>query len=280
MAATIDTTPKNATKAKAKNLLKAPTIAWPTLLLCATAWLGWAGVLTATLLGVLSPWIALPINAALAFALFTPMHDASHKSLTRVKWPNEVLGRVCSLALTAPFPAFRFLHLQHHKHTNHDHDDPDMWSGRGPWFVLPLRWLSQDLHYYAFYFGRWSERPVAERRETAATLTAFALLAALAMWATSPEAVLLGWLIPARLAIAGLAYGFDYLPHRPHTVTSKQDRYQATSVRPNPLLTPVLLYQNYHLIHHLYPGVPFYRYAAVWRDREDKLRGKGAKVIE
>lgn len=266
--------------AKKVNILKAPEIAWPTIVLCTSVLGLWIAVVVTTLAGILNPWLALIINTPLAFALFTPMHDASHKSITRAKLPNEIMGRLCSIALMAPFTAFRYLHLQHHRHTNHDHEDPDMWSGRGPWYVLPLRWLTQDVHYYYFYFKRWSERPVAERRETlVALLGVIALVIAIGAL-TSPVAVLLAWVIPARFAIMALAYGFDYLPHKPHHITSKQDRYTATSVRPNPVLTPVLLYQNYHLVHHLYPGVPFYCYGKVWRSKEEQLRNKGAKVIE
>ena len=36
------------------------------------------------------------------------------------------------------------------------------------------------------------------------------------------------------------------------------------------LLTPALLYQNYHLVHHLHPLVPFYRYLTVWRRNEPR----------
>ena len=92
--------------------------------------------------------------------------------------------------------------------------------------------------------------------------------------------LLLFVLIPARLGIAALAFGFDYLPHRPHTTPARVDRFQATAVRPSPWLTPLMLGQNFHLVHHLYPAVPFYRYGAVWRLRESALRAQGAKVIE
>ena len=36
-----------------------------------------------------------------------------------------------------------------------------------------------------------------------------------------------------------------------------------------PWLSPLLLYQNYHLVHHLHPVVPFYRYIRVWRRNEE-----------
>jgi len=31
--------------------------------------------------------------------------------------------------------------------------------------------------------------------------------------------------------------------------------------------TPVLMCQNYHLVHHLYPNVPFYRLKRIWNAR-------------
>jgi phenylacetate-CoA oxygenase/reductase PaaK subunit len=35
------------------------------------------------------------------------------------------------------------------------------------------------------------------------------------------------------------------------------------------LFTPMMLSQNYHLIHHLHPSIPFYRYLRTWRRNED-----------
>ena len=34
------------------------------------------------------------------------------------------------------------------------------------------------------------------------------------------------------------------------------------------LMTPALLYQNYHLVHHMHPLIPFYRYLVTWRRNE------------
>ncbi len=144
--------------------------------------------------------------------------------------------------------------------------------------MLPLRWMTQDLHYYWFYIGRWSEHPRAERREVAVTLAGL-----LGIWGAMAAAgygalALFAWILPARIAIAVLSFAFDYLPHTPHDTPASEDRYRATLLRPHPLLTPVLLYQNYHLIHHLYPGVPFYRYVAVWKERYDTLIDRGAQA--
>lgn len=267
---------RRASAREGKAALTLVPVAWPTLALTAVALGGWLWALLAALSGV-TPWITLPVATWCAFAAFTPMHDAAHRAVTRRRWPNELVGRLCSVILTAPFPAFRCVHLTHHKHTNEPGLDPDLWSGQGPRWALPLRWLTQDLHYYVVYLR--VGRPRREVWETLGSVAAIYGLAAALIATGHGQAALLCWLIPARLAIGLLACTFDYLPHRPHTITGKADRYQATSVRPTPWLTPILLWQNYHLIHHLYPAVPFYRYGRVWRAQREKLIARGAKVI-
>ncbi|MFN3196900.1 MAG: fatty acid desaturase [Bradymonadia bacterium] len=261
---------------RSKGALTLVPVAWPTLALTAFALLGWLFAFVGVMDHRLSLFISLPLASWCAFAAFTPMHDASHRSVTRKRWPNEVVGRLCSIVLTAPFPAFRHVHLTHHKHTNDPVKDPDFWSGRGPKWLLPLRWLTQDFHYYVVYAR--AGRPRKELVETVSTLVLiYGLIITLVVAGHGTE-VALAWLIPARLAIGFLAFSFDYLPHRPHQITSKEDRYKATTLRPSGWMTPLLMFQNYHLIHHLYPAVPFYRYAKVWRERREQLLAKGAVV--
>ena len=61
-----------------------------------------------------------------------------------------------------------------------------------------------------------------------------------------------------------LAWWFDWLPHHGLEDTQSENRYRATRNRVGMewLLTPLLLSQNYHLVHHLHPSIPFYRYVA------------------
>ena len=67
-----------------------------------------------------------------------------------------------------------------------------------------------------------------------------------------------------------------YEPHAPHEVTVDVDRYRATVVRSGALWTFLLLGQNHHLVHHLFPAVPFHRLASVWRARRAELVAHGA----
>lgn len=264
------------TPARDDRVLARVPLAWPTLILAAAALALWGAAAALVAAGHLLAGVLLA--SAAVYLAFTPMHDAAHQALGRSKALNAVVGRLCALVFAAPFPAFRYVHLEHHKHTNDPARDPDHYSGRGPRWQLPLRWLTQDLHYYAHYLGA-----ARSRREQVEVWGSVALVAALAIALVAlghGRFVLFAWLLPARLGLALLAFSFDYLPHRPHVVLGREDRFRATSMRPTPWLTPLLLCQNHHLIHHLYPAVPFYRYPAVWRAKEAELRARGAWIIE
>ena len=44
------------------------------------------------------------------------------------------------------------------------------------------------------------------------------------------------------------------------------------------LFTPLMLSQNYHLVHHLHPSVPFYRYVRTWRRNEEAYLERDAAI--
>jgi fatty acid desaturase len=254
--------------------LSAPTVAWPTLALWLGALGGWgAGAWAVDAGHLLLGGAAMTLGAYLGF---TAMHDASHRAVARRGWVNELVGRTSALTLLGPFPAFRYVHLEHHKHTNDPAKDPDLWSGRSPTWALPLRWVTQDLHYYACYLR--AGRPPRELAETALTVALY-LAAVLLAVTHGHAAVALAWVLSSRAALGVLAWGFDYLPHRPHQVTSAEDRYRATSVRPGALWQVLLVNQNLHLLHHLNPAVPFYRYGTLWREQREGLLARGVVVV-
>jgi ring-1,2-phenylacetyl-CoA epoxidase subunit PaaE len=74
---------------------------------------------------------------------------------------------------------------------------------------------------------------------------------------------------------------FDYLPHYPYDTKASDNEFRATNLKPEYswLMTPVCLSQNYHLIHHLYPRVPFYRYPWVWHHAKQELIDAGARIM-
>ena len=115
-------------------------------------------------------------------------------------------------------------------------------------------------------------RPRGEIVEAVVTWVVLLSIAALAILTGNGLALVILYFLPVRIAVFFLGWAFDYLPHNQLTATPEEDRYRTTRNRIGleRLLSPLLLYQNYHLVHHLHPVVPFYRYIAVWRRSEDE----------
>jgi fatty acid desaturase len=271
-------------EANTDTLYRIPAVSWPAMAVLAFGLATWSTSLWLTATGRSSLWCGLLLSTVGAYALFTPVHEAVHGSLGRSRLLNTLFGNVVGplLGPTSSFAAYRYLHLEHHRHTNDPKSDPDFWSGRGPAWSLPLRWLTQDFFYTAFYMTRSSTRSGSERIQT---ILVPALLFALyaASWPMGYGWVAtFCWVLPGRVIAGLLSFTFNYLPHIPYAVRGEDDPYQATNVIAGMevVMTPLFMGHNYHLIHHLYPGVPFYRYSQIWRRRSGELRSRGARVLE
>ena len=252
-----------------------PTIALPVLGLFVGGWALWIGSTAAVVAGPL-PWVAgAVLNAIAGFLLFTVAHDTAHNSVSKNEHVTTWLGRFTTpmFAPQASYRVWRFIHMQHHRFTNDDEGrDPDAYTHSGPAWQLPLRFATIDLWYMVFYLRHLRSRPAAERREL---YVQWALMAAAAVAVVAAgygfELVVL-YLLPARLAVAFLAWSFDWLPHHGlEEHTQQSDKFKATRNRVGAerVLSPLLLNQNYHLVHHLHPRIPFHRYVAVWRKAEE-----------
>lgn len=252
-----------------------PAIAWPTLMLLVASLSAWVASSAAALAGSF-PWgAAVAVNAVAAYLLFTVAHDASHHSASSRGGLNRWMGRIAMpfFAPQASFSVWRFIHMQHHRFTNHDDGrDPDAYTHHGPRWQLPLRWLTVDIAYIAFYARHIGERPRRERLELALQMAIVAAVAVAAGLTGRLSAFAVLYLLPSRVAILYLGWAFDYLPHNRlhHTPAENRMRTTRNRVGAERLLNPILLYQNYHLVHHLHPVVPFYRYLAVWRRNEER----------
>jgi fatty acid desaturase len=142
-----------------------PRVAWPTLGLLVVGLALWGGS-TAIALGHRWPWwISTVVNAVASYLLFTVAHDAGHHSAASESRLNRWMGRLATplFAPHASFPTWRFIHMQHHRFTNHDDGrDPDHYTMEGPAWQRPLRWLTIDFYYrYIAVWRRNEERYLA-----------------------------------------------------------------------------------------------------------------------
>lgn len=261
---------------------RVPRLAWPTALL----YVGTLGLFAAEVYGVLaadwSRWLTVPMGAAVTFLMFSVLHEATHHAISTNTRANNAFGHL-AMPFVGPyttFPMMKFIHIEHHRNTNEPMSvDPDGWTSSGPWWQLPFRWATIDVWYLFFYLRRILERP---RLEATATVLMFAaVVGATGYAATHGYATeVVTFVAGQRLGMTVLAWWFDYLPHHGLTVTQREDKYQATRVRVGgeTWLTPLFVYQNYHLVHHLHPSVPFYRYLRAWRRNEQAYLDRNAAI--
>lgn len=261
---------------------KVPTIAWPTVLL----YVGTLGLFALTTYGIVAahwtPWATVPAMAAVTFLMFSVLHEATHHAISTNTRVNNAFGYLAEpfVAPYATFPMIRFIHIEHHRNTNEPRNiDPDHWTSDGPWWQLPLRWLTLDVWYLIYYLPRIKERPT--RKVISTVLTFVTVISALIALAANGYGVEVATFMGGqRVGVLILAWWFDYLPHHGLTMTPRQDKYRATRVRVGGerWLTPLFVYQNYHLVHHLHPSVPFYRYIRAWRRNEEAYLDRNAAI--
>ncbi|MDE0839027.1 MAG: fatty acid desaturase [Kiritimatiellae bacterium] len=251
-----------------------PRLAWPTFGLFLAFVSLFVGEIVFATAGLLPIPLAVALGTLASYWSYSVLHEAAHNLVSTSKAVNEWVGRICLLgiSITPFFQTYRFLHLAHHRFTNDPKRDADYWSGGGPPWTLPLRWMVMDVAYAATYFraGFYWERPRGERIEFWASML-FGVGVLALVWSMGwLKPFLLFYILPTRLGLFILAFAFDFLPHYPHRITARENMFRATNNRVGMewLMTPLLVGQNYHLAHHLYPTAPFYRYRRVWLARK------------
>lgn len=253
-----------------RDLTTSPRIAIPTVLLFFVCMAGLAIVTSLSLSGVLLLWQGAILNGLVVYFLFSVVHDSSHGAISKNKFVNDIFGHIGMLFFgpLAPFNLARWIHMQHHRFTNDHVKDPD-YFGHKMDIWAPLRWANFDF-FYTLYFLR-NGGPMRQKfaLRTAIQFAVVIMAIVLAFQLGFGKETVLLWLVPTRISSFLFVAAFVYLPHAPFSVTAQEDEYKASNIRAGLewLLTPLLTYQNYHLVHHLYPRAPFYRMIKIWNAR-------------
>jgi len=265
-----------------------PAVAWPTLVLAAVLPATLITVMVLGFTGALPLWICTPILAVVSYAHYTLVHESIHGNVVAnpksLAWVNTVVGWIGALGMGAGWPALQRTHVLHHSHTNTERD-PDIavkgtlvqlfrkWAIMVPMSLLPmfvLRYISAER--YRRLGTILSPAEIAQ--VSAVTLFTLALLVAAAATGHVADWLML-WFLPTRLGILALNVFFQWLPHHPFDRT---ERYLNTRVSLWVGGTFLLLQQNLHLMHHLWPSVPFYNYARLFRRLRPVLIAEGSRI--
>ncbi len=262
------------------------TIAWPLIAMFFGLWAGLGVTSWAAVAGAIPIWAGTLLNFVFFYVLSDFNHEATHRNISgarsELKWLNDVLGHIGSAPFFLPFAAFKAVHLAHHRMTNHPTLDGDMWFAGKNFFSILLRAMGllvgyeitlHRLHRQGFVkrsliISIWVQRALAA-----------ALLGVFFAIGYGYEAFML-WTLPCLMVMIALGF-LAYAVHCPHDT---REKYRNTNVwlarRPwmQPVLNAVFVYQNYHLVHHLHPRIPFYRYERAFRQIRPELERNRAAV--
>lgn len=233
------------------------------------------GLSTSLYLSGSIPWLMMTALSSFAiYASFTPLHDATHRTVSSNRRLNDLLGTLSCLLLLPGITTriYRYLHLEHHRYTGDASKDPDepFVSSRG--WRIPLTLAGLDILWTRWYIARWNTRPPSERIEFAISISFYLLFHIL--WLASPYALefVLVWVIPQRLGLFYVSWFFARIQH-PKDVYWEQTPFQTTvRVVTNRFARIMLLGQANHHVHHLAPSVPYYRYHRAWELGESLLQ--------
>jgi beta-carotene hydroxylase len=214
-------------------------------------------------------WCCFGLNTLALHLAGTVIHDASHNAAHRNRIINAILGHGSALMLGFTFPVFTRVHLQHHANVNDPENDPDHFvSTGGPLWLIAPRFFYHEV--YFFQRRLWRKLELLEWFLSRLT---FGVLVYCAWRFEFLDYFANYWFSPA--LVVGLALGlfFDYLPHRPF---EDRNRWKNARVYPGAVLNWLIMGQNYHLVHHLWPSIPWYKYKPTYELMKPLLDEKGS----
>lgn len=230
---------------------------------------------------LLVPLYLLAAASLHGISLFT--HEAVHGTLCRNRVLNDVLGAACAIPVLQNCSAYRVLHLRHHDHLGEE-GDPDHYANytRWSWMVFGMNWARLMVGYPVYILAipvlGFRHGTAKARCGILAEALATALIIAAIVISPMPMAwIVQAWVIPMLFIntfvnIRGMSQ---------HTLLEHaDDEIEGTrSILTIPLVRFFMCNENYHLEHHLYPGVPWHHLPQVHQALKEELTERGAPYI-
>ena len=221
-------------------------------------------------------WMALPFLAAygiLYSAADHRHHELSHGTPFKTRWLNDGFYRLCAFMTLRESNYYRWSHTRHHTHTLIVGKDPEIAAPRPP-FLLGIAsdifflWdgYNQLRRLIANASGNLSEDgrhfvPADHRgpviRGARVYLAIIAAVIAACLW--------FGTLLPLAFVVGPRFYGgllsqlFNLTQHAGMDEDVHDHRLNTRTVYLNPVFQFLYFNMNYHIEHHMFPMVPYYR---------------------
>jgi fatty acid desaturase len=235
---------------------------------------------------------AVPIRIAgvvvIAFciqAMGSLMHEALHGNLFRHAFWDRWIGFLLAIPTLFSHSAYKVAHLNHHRHTRTEKDQDEFsYACRAHWqyvAVFYVSFLVGSLMYMVLVPVKALEMASRSNRQRilvdySLMLACFAGAVFAAVWTHHAPWLLWYWLLPFLLAV--LMANLRGLAEHMGTPTDGGALRKTRTTISNPVYSFLLLNLNYHLEHHLFPGVPWYNLPRIHQILLPTYQARGAVV--
>lgn len=259
-------------------LTDAPRIEWQTWLVTVLVYGGWfAALVFRETLGLLPTTLLLIICCVWFMSL---QHEFMHGHPTRHAWFNKLLG-YAPLAVWFPYTLYRETHMRHHQDENLTHPGLDPESH----YVAQEVWERSGKAMRAVYRARktfWGRLAIGPLLAVAGMLAESVRklvrgdLRELPMWLT--HGILLVTMLGLVQQLSAIAWWYyllfiaypalslamirSYFEHR----AAEDCKHRIVINEAGPVMRLLFLNNNYHLVHHDLPHLPWYLIPRVYRD--------------
>ena len=257
-----------------------PAVEWPSVILAISIHAGWLA--STACANRLAWWLTMPIGAWLVAWHMSLQHEVIHGHPTRWRRINDLIGSV-PFSLWLPFQRYKETHLGHHRgsHLTDPIDDPEShyvtpaaYSRSGP-IGRALMQANNTL------LGRVTLGPGLGilgflRKEVCLMIGGRTDLCRIWLRHLVAVAAVVAWLsLVCHLSLAryfalfvypgyALALVRSFAEHR----AADEVEHRTAIVEHAPILGMLFLYNNLHVVHHLKPGLSWYRIPAFYRQNK------------
>lgn len=258
---------------------------WKTWLLILTVWGGWWS--TVVFWQVMPRWVSTPLLIWFTAWFMSLQHELIHGHPTRWPWLNALIG-AWPIAIWYPYRVYRDSHLAHHRneHLTLPHADPESYylSASTPktYWARLIRWrntslgrllIGPALSWLMTLQSAWHHRDQA----TLITWGMHAVGVASVLWVTHQFGISPWWYI---LAVAYPALSLTMVrSFYEHRAVSTVDERSVINEAAWPWRL-LFLNLNYHLVHHLHPGLPWYQLRRQYLDHRQFYREQTGGFVE
>jgi len=213
-------------------------------------------------------------------------HETSHYSMFRNRRLDRWVGFLMGAPVFISHTAYRVLHGDHHRHTREEGDPDEFNNVTKNRFLLSLlfySWLVIGTPIYLIHVPTIAlRRGTARERfdvvvEYVLLILIFAGVYFLARSYGRTDIIVHGWAIPM---ILGMIFG-NFRSWAEHSMTIPGDPLTRTrTVTSNRVVSFLMVNLNYHLEHHLCPGIPWYNLPKMHALLQDEYRRAGSFIYK